>query len=858
MNIETFKFWKRSNRQGDQENRVITLPRNRQSEFPTNKINTALYSPLSFIPLFLIGQFSKLANLYFLIIGLLEQIPGVSPVGRFITLVPLCMILFVSMVKEIIEDIKRRSSDTTVNSLKCQVFTKQWRRTSWGDIHVGDIVRVSTDQTFPADVVLLTTSEPSRTCYVQTSSLDGETNYKIRYPIPIAIDCENVVLRGSQLKNTHWVIGVVVYTGSETKIMLNSTRNVIKRSTVDYATNWLVLCLMGILLCLTAICAVFYESFLREVGSKHTYLGGFDHSQFTFHYSFITFFILFHNIIPISLVVTLEIVKMIQSYVISHDPQLYSKTSETNAIVKTSAIIEELGQINYIFTDKTGTLTCNEMILREISIGSQKHQLTGQLPVDFSYVFKNVDKTTFDLFVMNLLLCNTVVPEEGQDSRISFQSSSPDETAILSALYDNNYKLLKRNGNEITIDFNGVVENWTVLAHIDFTSERKRMSVIVQSPRDEIYLFMKGADVVIFERLGSHEGEMYEGTFRNLEIFALNGLRTLCLAYKRISHDECKVILSDFQQAITNIAERDVEIEKVADRIERDLQILGATGIEDRLQDRVPETIQALRKANIKIWMLTGDKLETAINIGYSCNLIDHEIDLKVISCNDIDSCRQLLESILLEKGIPSTEFGKIRQNPARHANFSIVITGKELAFALDPACVDIFIDVVIHSKSVICCRVSPLQKQNVLLMIKQQVNDTITLAIGDGANDCSMIKAANVGVGIIGKEGMQAANTADFAIGEFSHLTRLLFVHGAASYRLIVYISVFTKILFSIYCHFSTTSLTYFLVKWSSVVYIWLCSMYFTPHCPLFVLDCWINRAHVRRILMYLTCTKA
>lgn len=442
------------------------------------------------------------------------------------------------------------------------------------------------------------------------------------------------------------------------------------------------------------------------------------------------------------------------------------------------------------------------MVLREISIRKQNFKLSGT-GLELLDTFNQLEGQYLNLFIYNLLLCNTVIPEYGNTQNdVLFQSSSPDETAIVSALYENGYKFLKRSGNEITIQIGDRIEIWRVLTYIDFTSVRKRMSVIVQSPSDEIYLFIKGADSVIMERLSVKNDDVYDSTFQYLESFAINGLRTLCVAYKKLSTEECKKILLEFHSAYTNVSNRETEIDRVADQIENNLTLLGATGIEDKLQSAVPETIRSLRNANIRLWMLTGDKLETAINVGYSCQLLDSTVDLKIISCNSIPSCIRVLKEIIIEKEIVPTQYGAVRVNPETHKNFSLILTGNELSFALDPACSELFLDVVIHSKTVICCRVSPAQKQNVLKMIKERVSNTTTLAIGDGANDCSMIKAANVGIGIIGKEGMQAANTADFAIGEFSHLTHLLFVHGAASYRRIcncIYFCFYKNIVFNL-----------------------------------------------------------
>ncbi|KAF1742446.1 hypothetical protein MXB_2301, partial [Myxobolus squamalis] len=469
----------------------------------------------------------------------------------------------------------------------------------------------------------------------------------------IPVDHEQLILRGSQLKNTHWVVGVVVYT---------------------------------------------------EVAIHHWYLGLPETIPFSFHLTALTTLILLHNIIPISLIVTLE------------DPLMYSKTSQTNAIVKTSSIIEDLGHINYIFTDKTGTLTRNEMILRQISISDQSYKFDDNQSIELNCAFSRTDDKLFNMFMINLLLCNSIIPEYGKNKNdVAYQSSSPDETAIIKVLAEHGYKFMERTLNGVTIELKGVVEVWKILSVIDFTSERKRMSVIAQSSTDEYYIFTKGADNVIMERLKNQTDKTFEATLNYLENFARSGLRTLCIAYKALKSEECESILLNLNEAFNHISQREHFVDMVANQIEKDLVLLGATGIEDKLQTNVPETINMLKGANIRIWMLTGDKLETAMNIGFSCNLLNINMDIKVLSCTSLEDCIGKLKEILLEKNIKPAEIEKLRTNPAVCINLALVVTGQDLTFALDPECIELFLDVAINCESVICCRVSPLQKKNAL-----------------------------------------------------------------------------------------------------------------------------------------------
>ncbi|KAF0991546.1 hypothetical protein HZS_5798, partial [Henneguya salminicola] len=568
--------------------------------------------------------------------------------------------------------------------------------------------------------------------------------------------------------------------------MLNSSKIVMKRSSIDRASNWLVVFLMAILFIATVFCAISSEIYRRKYIINHWYLLKDELNFQTFIFSCMTFFIAFHNIIPISMLATLEIVGAFQSYMISHDSFMHSNMSGTNAIVNTSSVMEELGHVNYIFTDKTGTLTCNEMRLRQISIGEHSFKIKADSSwEDLSNTFEKNDAHAFGMFMINLLLCHGVIPEYGKaENDVAYQSSSPDETAIVTALAQLEYKFIERIQGGAIVEINGVRQSWKILTVLDFTSERKRMSLIAQSPDDEFYVFTKGADSVISERLSIKNDIIFEATLGYLDSFARCGLRTLCMAYKQLSKLEYEKIVSDLNKAYSEIEQREQYMEVVADQVERNLILLGATGIEDKLQSHVPETIASLKKANIKIWMLTGDKLETAINIGYSCSLLSRDMDIRVLSCDSLEDCKNKLETIKKKKNIQPVLNKKLRVNPNNRLNMALVVTGQDLNFAVDPTCRELFLDIAIFCESIICCRFSPIQKKMALMLIKESVEDTTTLAIGDGANDCPMIKAADVGVGIIGKEGMQAANNADFTIGEFSHLTRLLFVHGAESHR--------------------------------------------------------------------------
>jgi phospholipid-translocating ATPase len=315
------------------------------------------------------------------------------------------------------------------------------------------------------------------------------------------------------------------------------------------------------------------------------------------------------------------------------------------------------------------------------------------------------------------------------------------------------------------------------------------MSAIIRMPDNRIVLFCKGADSMIYSRLIPNEQrQLRADTGEHLEMFAREGLRTLCIAQREISEEEYQEWNRDYDIAANAIQGREDKLEEVSDRIENHLWLIGGTAIEDRLQDGVPESISLLGQAGIKLWVLTGDKVETAINIGFSCNLLDNDMDLIILKVTDdnIDSIEAQLDEKLKIFGLEGSEEElAAAQNdheppPPTHA---IIIDGDTLKLALDESVKRKFLLLCRRCRSVLCCRVSPSQKAAVVNMVKTGL-DCLTLAIGDGANDVAMIQEAHVGVGIAGVEGRAAVMSSDYAIGQFRFLTRLVLVHGRWSYR--------------------------------------------------------------------------
>ncbi|CAH1759985.1 12143_t:CDS:2 [Entrophospora sp. SA101] len=800
-----------------------------KTSFVGNKIRTSKYTLLTFIPKNIFEQFRRVANMYFLFIFILQLFPlignGSSPI---IFAAPLLSIITMTAIKDAIEDWKRHTQDNTLNKSKTirlsnrnvnistgdgkrfkflrgilngffgsqknnnqigqesnndknKSYSKQmeevplptmrpsqsakWIDSRWQDVRVGDIIQLRNNDPVPADIIILSTSEPDGLCYVETKNLDGETNLKIRHcnnatsslmtesdyeqaffyvdsePAhanlysyngalhwvgtnrdgadhsnekiePISIN--DILLRGCILRNTEWVIGLVVFTGTDTKIMLNSGNT--PTQTVYYIQPRSSADVFG------------YEG---DIG------GG----------------------------------------ALFSDVEMYYEKLDYPCVPKTWNISDDLGQIEYIFSDKTGTLTQNVMEFRKCTINGIAYGLgeTDAMREEMSNLFENkyisrnltfVDSKLYkDLKVMDqqskaiqdffsaLALCHTVLiehPNENDLYEIDYKAQSPDEAALVGCARDVGFAFLERCQDTLIIEVMGQRKEFTLLNVLEFNSTRKRMSIVLRSPEGGIVLLCKGADSVIYERL-----------------------RTLCIAYRTIPEEEYNVWSAKYAEAASSINNREEKIEEACEMIEHSLILMGGTAIEDRLQEGVPETIATLAQAGIKLWVLTGDKVETAINIGFSCNLLQNDMLLIVINASDKQSAlTQINEAI-------KKFFENQNEKKNKHA---LIIDGETLKYGLDDSVKPYLLDLGKRCESVLCCRVSPLQKAQVVSMVKEGLN-VMTLSIGDGANDVSMIQEANVGIGIAGEEGRQAAMSADFAFAQFRYLEKLLLVHGRWSY---------------------------------------------------------------------------
>lgn len=875
--------------------------------FASNAISTGKYTALTLLPKNLFEQFKRVANIWFLIVSILQLLPlQLSPTSSWATIAPLSLVLAVTLAKDAYLDYRRHKSDREINNRLSRRWDDElgdFEETQWCELEVGNIILLYPNEQVPADLVILGTGENDYICYIETSNLDGESNLKIRcgtpdtakiftspkseelkisirkldsgsiqsekpnnrlyrfegnirlqdHIRPVPLDNNNVVLRGCAIKNTPWVLAVVVFTGADSKLMMNSKAPPHKRSNVERRVNKYLAIVFGLLFAIAGLSTIISVIQTYSTPTTLAYFSG--QGSKDSGLNFITFMILYNGLVPISLYVTMDVVRVVQAKFIQWDLRMYHPETDRSAVAKTADLNEDLGQIEYIFSDKTGTLTENQMMFKKCSIRGKVYgneETSDKVCVVSPHPkFQFTDPSLLaDLqephvreFLECLALCHTVVPDRKADGVLAYQAASPDEEALVLAAHSFGFTFAVSRGEFCTLDIEGKRKEYRLLGVNEFNSSRKRMSVVVRAVGEDepAMLFCKGADNVMMNLCHMQDSEEVRLVNQQLFEFSVQGLRTLVIAKRILTKEQADDFETKWINAKKAIADREKRLDEVAEEFESDLDLLGVTAIEDKIQEKVPETITALRAAGIKVWVLTGDKQETAINIGYACKLLTQEMTIIVLNGVDKEEVKSKLmhfvgrfvytadgtdpdvrrvPSQAIPANTPSSPFLSDGRSPSRpfrmgraaatvdeHAhvdleniNIGLVVNGESLQLILsDIQCIKWFTILACISKSVICCRASPLQKAEVVRLIKSYVSfHPLTLAVGDGANDVSMIQEAHVGVGIIGNEGMQAVNCSDYAISRFHFLLPLLFLHGRWNYHRITKV-----ILYSFYKNF-------------------------------------------------------
>ena len=871
----------------------------KNKRFKNNMISTTKYNVITWAPKSLLLQFQRVANIYFLLISILTCL-DFSPKNPITMIGTFAFVLFFTMLKEGYEDIKRYRQDKEINTKFEKVYNKEEKKFEnrlWQDLKVGDLVKIHKEEAFAADLLVVQSSEKNGMCSIDTMQLDGETNLKEKY-VPAQFksktiedlcnlegdiicdypsaelekwDCcvliensntsifaelKNLILKGCILKNTEWIVGIITYTGHDTKIMKNAKPPPVKTSNVMNLMNKLLYSVFVVQILICVFFSVGAKYWLDKYGVNIWYIP-YDSLEVNFGIRILIFLVSYSHLIPISLYVSLEVVKMVQAKLISYDVKMEDYYMNNRpAMARTSDLIEELGQVEFIFSDKTGTLTKNEMIFQKCTINNhiygepdnkESTNNNANYKTSRSYYSEKKEKNTMntgsnnlelpnalkysingDIKAANLLLNNLVPSNESVNSGNSsitnrennknqiynfftvcsvchsayvdkdkttgeetFISSSPDEVALLEGAKKMGFVFKAKSTNSIEIiDIFGKHKIYTIKLELPFDSTRKRMSLIVENNNHYI-LLTKGADNEMLAKVNQKSmNPNYMNKIReHLDQFAREGLRTLVMAQKELTKEEVdKYIARHGKLQMYTGNDKEQKILDFFNEIESDFEYIGSSAIEDKLQDGVSDTIDILMKSGIKIWVLTGDKKETAIEIGKSCKLLQKDmllIDLTSSSPMNINNQKDFTKAIEQCRN----KYMGVDENSIFRQRIFIIIDGKNLSYVFSSKeTSEDFFNFALIAHSVICCRVSPKYKANVVRLAKE--NGTwITLAIGDGANDVPMIMEAHIGIGVSGKEGTQAIRSADYAIGQFQFLKRLILLHGRWGY---IRISVF------------------------------------------------------------------
>uniref|UniRef100_A0A665US54 Phospholipid-transporting ATPase n=1 Tax=Echeneis naucrates TaxID=173247 RepID=A0A665US54_ECHNA len=770
----------------------LGCPEKCEEKYPKNGIKNQKYNIFTFVPGVLYQQFKFFLNLYFLVVACSQFVPSLKIGYLYTYWAPLGFVLAVTVVREAVDEVRRFQRDKEMNS---QLYSKL------------------TNQRIPADMIFLRTSEKTGSCFIRTDQLDGETDWKLKVAVsctqrlPADLfsisayvyaqrpqldihsfegnftreDTDPQIHESLSIENTLWastvvasgtVIGVVIYTGKETRSVLNTSYAKNKVGLLDLELNRLTKALFLAQVVLSVVMVA---------------LQGFVGPWFRNLFRFI---VLFSYIIPISLRVNLDMGKSAYGWMIMKDENI------PGTVVRTSTIPEELGRLVYLLTDKTGTLTQNEMIFKRLHLGTvsygtdtmdeiQNHIIQSQNqnalrgPRQTQLVRKSVSSRIHEA-VKAIALCHNVTPvyeshtavngeaesaeadQDFSDDNRTYQASSPDEVALVRWTESVGLTLVNRDLTSLQLKTpSGQILSFHILQIFPFTSESKRMGIIVrEESTGNITFYMKGADVAMASIV--QYNDWLEEECGNM---AREGLRTLVVAKKSLSEEQYQDFENRYNQAKLSIHDRALKVAAVLESLEREMELLCLTGVEDQLQTDVRPTLELLRNAGIKIWMLTGDKLETATCIAKSSHLVSRNQDIHVFKS-------------VSNRGEAHLELNAFR----RKHDCALVISGDSLEVCLRYYEHE-FVELACQCPAVVCCRCSPTQKAQIVTLLQQHTANR-TCAIGDGGNDVSMIQAAHCGIGIEGKEGKQASLAADFSITQFKHIGRLLMVHGRNSYK--------------------------------------------------------------------------
>uniref|UniRef100_A0A8B9KX50 Phospholipid-transporting ATPase n=1 Tax=Astyanax mexicanus TaxID=7994 RepID=A0A8B9KX50_ASTMX len=792
---------------GDFRPRTVWLghPEKREQRYPRNVINNQKYNFFTFLPGVLFNQFKYFFNLYFLLLACSQFVNELRLGALYTYWVPLGFVLIITIVREAVEEIRCFLRDKEVNS---QIYSKLSTR--------GELLFTLKDSaagvfvTQKTEVICISPNAIRGSCFLRTDQLDGETDWKLRLPVactqrlPTAADLLQIrsyvyaeepnidihnfigtftredgdppVNESLSIENTLWastviasgtVVGVVIYTGKELRSVMNTSNPRHKIGLFDLEVNCLTKILFGALVVVSLVMVAL------------------QHFAGRWYLQIFRFLLLFSNIVPISLRVNLDMGKMVFSWMIKNDAKI------PGTVVRASTIPEQLGRISYLLTDKTGewplcvrsgTVSYYSTCITFYSISQNAYissLRTSAPPSRRMFAATKVRKTISSRVheaVKAIALVHNVTPvyeangvtdqaeaeQHYEDTCRVYQASSPDEVSLVQWTESVGLTLVGRDQSSMQLRTpSGQILNFTILQIFPFTYESKRMGIIVRDESTgEITFYMKGADVVMAGIV--QYNDWLEEECGNM---AREGLRVLVVAKKSLTEEQYQDFEARYVQAKLSVHDRSLKVATVIESLEMEMELLCLTGVEDQLQADVRPTLEILRNAGIKVWMLTGDKLETATCTAKNAHLVTRNQDVHVF------------------RPVTTRSEAHLELNAFRRKHdCALVISGDSLEVCLKFYEYE-FMELACQCPAVVCCRCAPTQKAQIVRLL-QECTGKLTCAVGDGGNDVSMIQEADCGVGVEGKEGKQASLAADFSVTQFKHLGRLLMVHGRNSYK--------------------------------------------------------------------------
>ena len=786
----------------DDNKRIIIS--NQKILYKDNSIRTCQYTLLTFFPLALINQFKTAFNWFFLIYTVIAVIPELSDLEPMPEVTPFIIVLILNLFKEAIEDYRKYINDKKSNNSSVLIFKdKRFKREKCQNIRVGNIIKIYKEDLIPADVLIIKSSLKNGLAYMQTSNLDGENTLKPREAFYLTqkeninelqklkklFDCnydhfyievippnkniydiegtafyehnkhpiniKNILLRGSRLKNVDYVYGIVIYNGHDTKLMQNIEHSSTKLSTIDIKLNFIILIIFIMFLIMNIISSVIGIN-LRSKNLPN-YQKNETRAEYLLYYNktspnhaleitriISNNFLIYNTLIPISIFIIFTFCKIMQTIYLQQFSPEYRKEPTDNIKCYNTGLMDELGLVKYIFSDKTGTLTKNEMVFKGCSINRElfddadsnndsyvsdtyiaqnmfniplqskfgsspskknisgnestkgwtnQSKLTTSKVADsfsqtnlFKYLQYNVPTShnisgipfknkyePFEHFFTNIIVNHDVLIEENKNNEINFQGASPDEITLVTAAYEFGFCFKSREKGYINIEINDHEPNYNIrkkkfkiLQKFDFTSERQCSSIIVEDESTKkIILYIKGSDRKIFNIIDEYSKKnLLDKTKEHLDSFAKQGLRTLCFGFKYISKENYNIWDKRYREAKYNSLKsriKENDLNKLINLLESNVTLLGVTALEDKLQDDVEKDIKKFIDAGINFWMITGDKMDTAESIGYSCGIFSEDSDVyKIRETNNVKKVIKVMKQISEKIDEIDSELNKI------------------------------------------------------------------------------------------------------------------------------------------------------------------------------------------------------